>query len=64
MSKVRSGTSKGSPIVSGAVDLLLQKCPNITNTETRNIGTCLELTYPEAESDSVRHTVNTLLCQL
>jgi len=35
--RFRSGTSQSSPIVTGAVALLLEKCPNITNTEIRNM---------------------------
>ena len=35
--RFRTGTSQSSPIVTGAVALLLEKCPNITNTEIRNM---------------------------
>ena len=35
--RFRSGTSQSSPTVTGAVALLLEKCPNITNTEIRNM---------------------------
>jgi len=35
--RFRTGTSQSSPIVAGAVALLLEKCPNITNTEIRNM---------------------------
>ncbi|XP_065901879.1 extracellular serine proteinase-like [Dysidea avara] len=35
--RFRSGTSQSSPIVTGAVALLLEKCPHITNTEIRNM---------------------------
>ena len=35
--RLRSGTSQSSPIVTGAVALLLEKCPNITNTDIRNM---------------------------
>ena len=33
----QTGTSQSSPIVAGAVALLLEKCPHITNTEIRNM---------------------------
>ena len=35
--RFQSGTSQSSPIVAGAVALLLEKCPHITNTEIRNM---------------------------
>jgi len=35
--RFRTGTSQSSPIVAGAVALLLEKCPNITNKEIRNM---------------------------
>ena len=35
--RFRTGTSQSSAIVAGAVALLLEKCPNITNTEIRNM---------------------------
>ena len=35
--RFRTGTSQSSPIVAGAVALLLEKCPHITNTEIRNM---------------------------
>jgi len=35
--RFRSGTSQSSPLVTGVVALLLEKCPNITNTEIRNM---------------------------
>ena len=35
--RLRTGTSQSTPIVTGAVALLLEKCPNITNTEIRNM---------------------------
>ena len=34
--RFRTGTSQSSALVAGAVALLLEKCPNITNTEIRN----------------------------
>jgi len=33
----RSGTSQSSAIVTGAVALLLEKCPKLTYTETKNM---------------------------
>ena len=35
--RFRSGTSQSTSLVTGAVALLLEKCPNITNTEIRNM---------------------------
>ena len=35
--RFRTGTSQSSALVAGAVALLLEKCPNITNTEIRNM---------------------------
>ena len=35
--RFRTGTSRSSALVAGAVALLLEKCPNITNTEIRNM---------------------------
>jgi len=35
--RFRTGTSQSSPLVTGAVALLLEKCQNITNTEIRNM---------------------------
>ena len=35
--RYRTGTSQSTPIVTGAVALLLEKCPNITSTEIRNM---------------------------
>ena len=34
---VRSGTSQSAPIVSGAVALLLEKCPGLKHTEVKNM---------------------------
>ena len=35
--RFRSGTSQSTSLVTGAVALLLEKCPHITNTEIRNM---------------------------
>ncbi|XP_065903952.1 extracellular serine proteinase-like [Dysidea avara] len=35
--RFRTGTSQSTPLVTGTVALLLEKCPNITNTEIRNM---------------------------
>ena len=35
--RFRSGTSQSSPLVAGVVALLLERCPNITNTEIKNM---------------------------
>ena len=35
--RFRMGTSQSTSLVTGAVALLLEKCPNITNTEIRNM---------------------------
>jgi len=75
--RFRSGTSQSSSIVTGAVALLLEKCPNITNTEIRNmlrtylsrgrVRFCkaykylIEYTSLSAVSDVVGTTLNRLL---
>jgi len=35
--RFRTGSSQSSPLVTGAIALLLEKCQNITNTEIRNM---------------------------
>ena len=48
-----TGTSQSTPVVTGTVALLPDKCPNITSTEIKNM---LKISYLKAEYNFVKHT--------
>ena len=69
----RSGTSQSAPLVAGAIALLLEKCPEVTNAQvksilnhllsTNKVQFCKAIRYAAAFNESVQDSVlATVLC--